>query len=775
MQKNKSTQISSENGFDYKRYIRLIKRKKWLILTIFSVVFVLWTVLAVKFGPRPFYKTNALLQFEDRRSISALEARGRQENEAKVGLLMSRSFLGSVVDKLALEVKFPRNDRIGVVDSIMVKSGFLEGKYVLQNKNGQLQLFYTSKDKTIEDKQVLDIPYLENNVLEYDGIRFVLKKDFWDTHNKVVFNVRSRGNAIESLRASLKPSWMNRARTLLKIEITGQDRFLITDIMNTLVDEFVQKNLELKKYHTREVLGILTEQLKTAQEGLDKAEKKLRQFRERNPWVGLTPDANGIVNGMSTAEAERANVSTQKSQLQVLLSRLSSATGENRYSVLHELLSFLNAQGNPTIPALLSEYTSLTTERSRLLANYAPTHEVVVENARKLRALEQKVLDNANSQLQQYNTRLAGIASRIKNDNYKIRNLPAKELQLAELQRKRLAAEQVYSSLLERFNQAKVADAVEVGDILVLDKAVVPPSGGRFKRYLQYAIIGALLGLVLGLGIVVIGNFLDKTVRTSDELERIIPIRVLAKIPIIATEKDIIEEDFDGPPRVDPKLVTADYSPTPVGEAYRTLRTQLLFNNAKTKSIFITSLNPNEGKSLNAGNLAITFAQQKLPTIIVDADLRRGVLHNTFASKKKPGLTDFLYSQADVTDENLRKIIQQTHIPNLYLLSSGMPVPNPSEVLGTPRAKELFEFLKTRFGFMIIDTPPITVTSDSVVISRYVDGGLFVVRAGKSNVEKIKDKIDEFEDFSDRLLGIVLNFAKHEFEKDRYHYSYYNY
>jgi len=775
MQKNKSNLIGAENAFDYKRYIRLIKRKKWVILAIFSVVFVVWTALAIKMGPRPIYKTNALLQFEDRRSISALESRGRQENEAKVGLLMSRSFLGQVVDKLSLEVKFPRNDRIGVVDSIMIDKGFLEGKYLLKKKDNQLQLFYTSKDKTIEGKKVLDIPYPEDNILKYDGFRFVLKKEFWDTHDKVAFIIRSRENAIESLRASLKPSWMNRARTLLKIEIMGQDRYLIAETMNTLVDEFVKKNLELKKYHTREVLGILTEQLKTAQEELDKAEKELRRFREKNPWVGLTPDATGIVTGMTTAETERANLNMQKSQLQVLLSRLSAATGENRYSVLHELLSFLNAQGNPTIPALLSEYTNLTTERNRLLANYAPTHEVVVENARKLRALEQKVLDNANNQLQQYNTRLATIESQIKNDNYKIRNLPAKELQLAELQRKRAVAEQVYSSLLVRFNQAKVADAVEVGDILVLDKAVVPPSGGRLKRYLQYAIIGALFGLIIGLGVVLIGNFLDKTVRTSDELERIIPIRVLAKIPIIETEKDIIEADFDGPPRVDPKLVTADYSPTPVGEAYRTLRTQLLFNNADTKSIFITSLNPNEGKSLNAGNLAITFAQQKLPTILVDADLRRGVLHNSFASKKKPGVTDFLYSQADVTDENLRKIIQQTHIPNLYLLSSGMPVPNPSEVLGTPRAKELFDFLKTRFGFMIVDTPPITVTSDSVVISRYVDGGLFIVRAGKSNVEKIKEKINEFEDFSDRLLGIVLNFAKHEFDKDKYHYSYYNY
>ena len=198
-------------------------------------------------------------------------------------------------------------------------------------------------------------------------------------------------------------------------------------------------------------------------------------------------------------------------------------------------------------------------------------------------------------------------------------------------------------------------------------------------------------------------------------------------------------------------------------------------NNKNVKSIFITSLNPSEGKSLNAGNLAITFAQQKLPTLLIDGDIRRGVIHHSFACQKKPGLSDFLYSNADITDENIRKIIQQTHIPNLYLISSGRPIPNPSEVLGGQRGRDVFTFLKKRFGFVIVDSPPISVTSDSVVISQYVDAGLFVVRAGKSNVEQLKAKISEYKDFSDSLAGIVLNYAKLDVKKSHYHYSYYNY
>jgi capsular exopolysaccharide synthesis family protein len=150
-------------------------------------------------------------------------------------------------------------------------------------------------------------------------------------------------------------------------------------------------------------------------------------------------------------------------------------------------------------------------------------------------------------------------------------------------------------------------------------------------------------------------------------------------------------------------------------------------------------------------------------------------LHNSFASKKKPGLADFLYSNADINDENIQKVIQQTHIPNLYLMTSGIPIPNPSEILGSQRAKDIFKFLSDRFGFVIVDTPPVNVAADSVVISRYVDSGIFVVRAGKTNVDDVKSKIAQYDNFQEHLFGFILNCVEAETQKNHYKYSYYNY
>jgi tyrosine-protein kinase Etk/Wzc len=779
MQDKKKSDIlnKTDGAMDFKRYSRLFKRKKWLIFGVFSVVFILWMLMTLKFAPSPAYTIHALIQLEDRRELAAMDTRGRPENEAKRGLLRSRSFLGEVVDKLSYAVQFKNVNRADIVDSVYLAKDYLTGGYKLVKNGGNLQLFYTNSENNIKNKKVLDLSLPANRTLEYGGFKLFFNENISELKDDVKFGVIEKKQAVELLRESIIDGFRNSTRTLLRISIIGKDPYFSTKVLNTLISEFVRKNLDHKKHYTREILRILSEQLKTAQLELDVAVNNLRIFRQSNPWVGLAADASGVITNISTNEAEKAGISSRKNSLDMLLARFNASSGDAKYPVLNEILSFLAAQQAPTIPALASEFTNLTSERTRLLGAYAPEHVVVLENQKKLDELEKKVLLTASNQNVRYENQRNQVQAKINADNYKIRNLPAKELQLAELQRKRSIADQIYSSLLIRHNQAKIADAVEVGDIRILDPAVVPQLKSKIRIYLKYLIIGLFISLGISIGFVFLLEFLDKTVRTSEELEKLIPIRVIAKIPRIGNKKDNIRELVQEKGRIDPKLVTADYSPTPVGEAYRSLRTQLLFsnNNRRVKSLFVSSLNPNEGKSLNAGNIAITFAQQKLPTLLIDADLRRGVLHNSFACKKKPGLSDILYSNADITDENIRKIIQQTHIPNLYLLSSGRPVPNPSEILGGQKGREIVNFLTKRFGFVIIDTPPIMVTADSVIISQYVESGIFVINAGKTNVTELKEKINEYNDFEKRIIGLLLNYAEDNIRKDRYQYSYYNY
>lgn len=776
---NRSASASPPAGVDIKRYIRLIQRKKWLITVIFLVMAFLTFVVMVKFGPRPVYTVTTLLQINDISILSAGLGDGVQaQGDSKVGVLTSRTFLGNVVDKQSLALVFDRIDRYAITDSVDIYGEYDDGQYLLQREDGNVKLFYTNEDRDIKNKLIIDKPFPKNYLVEFKGVKIYLKKDWWDHHNKRKFILNRKSKAVENLLGNLTPDFLNpRAKTLLQISYRGDDRALITETLNVLVNEFVKQNLNIKKFHTREVLNILTEQLASAKKDMDAAADKLKDFREKNPWVGLTETSNQSLTEINNAESQKIDVSSKVTELQMLIQRYNNMTGEGKYTVLNEIIAYLAAQDVPTIPALASEFTILSTNRNRLLATHSPSHPDVVENTEKLNSLCDKVMLTANNQLNSFNSQIGNIQSKIRKENFKIQRLPAKEVQYAELQRQKNVADQVFESLLVRHNQAKVSDAVEVGDIIVLDPAVEPLAIDPLSFLLRYIMISIGVGLAVSFGIVFVGDFFDKTVRSSDEIEKIFQTKVLAKIPVIGSEKEVDDVSFNGIKKIDPKLVTADYSPTAMGEEYRSLRTQILFaSNHKTiRSLYVTSLNPNEGKSLNTANIAITFAQQKIPTLLIDADLRRGVLHSSFACKKKPGLSDFLYSNSDINDENMQKVIQQTHIPNLYLLSGGIPVPNPSEILGSQRSKDIFKFLSDRFGFVIVDTPPINVTTDSIVISRYVDSGIFVIRAGKTNVKDVKEKVAQFDNFKDNLFGFILNCVEVDAHKNSYKYSYYNY
>jgi tyrosine-protein kinase Etk/Wzc len=377
------------------------------------------------------------------------------------------------------------------------------------------------------------------------------------------------------------------------------------------------------------------------------------------------------------------------------------------------------------------------------------------------------------------NTRLKQLTNIIYRSERNMRQSPQKELQLAKLQRDRDSKSQVYSSVLLRYNEIKTAHASVTPDAYLLESAQLPIIHSNiFDSILKLfkISIGPILGLAIAIGIFIGLDFLWHRARSVDDIEGLLKLPVLGTIPLLKTNADL-DKLVETGKKMDPLLVTIDYTPSLAGDAFRNVRTRLILNKDKNdrQQLIITSLMPNEGKSLIASNLAITFAQLKKQTLLIDTDMRRGVIHNSFLCNKKPGLADILGKGIEINQDKVAQFIQKTTVPNLYLITSGSSIPNPTELLIDNKIEKVLDILKRQFHYIIIDTPPIEFIPDAFVINKNINKMLIVTRYGKTNLNQLKKKLFEFDNLSDSINGIVLNASPGVLEKKYQAYSYYKY
>lgn len=485
------------------------------------------------------------------------------------------------------------------------------------------------------------------------------------------------------------------------------------------------------------------------------------------------------VTAITSLEQNKTDLALRIKDINQLISQSSNALDfEDKLTNSRQLLTYVrDVERLPAASVFEAEFNDLVTERNSYVGQYAPSHSVFSQNETKFNALFKKIEDAAAEQIGKLETRIAGVDQNISSERNALAGLPLKQRQLSELTVDLGVKQNVYENVLTKLNQARIDTEVEIGDVFVLDRAPVPPLQGRFALILKKSILGLALGLGLGLGLAIVLEFFDRTVQTPQDLESRLRIPVIGSIPVIHSENEIPGNIKDIKGKRDTKLITLDYSPTLESESYRDIRTKLLFmnENQQLSSFLVTSLRPGEGKSLTVSNLAITFAQQKISTLLIDGDLRRGVLHNVYGNNKKPGLGDFLISKATVDYDNVSKLIQKTIIPNLYLITAGTAIPNPTEMLGSERMSTLLNILKSRFGMLILDTAPFQASSDAAILSTSVGGILVVVRAEHTNVEMLDRKLREYRNIHENVLGLVLNMVKTDMKKERYQYSYYNY
>lgn len=382
------------------------------------------------------------------------------------------------------------------------------------------------------------------------------------------------------------------------------------------------------------------------------------------------------------------------------------------------------------------------------------TQSITLET--KKAELEQKQAEMAakytaeHPAMREINGQLAAINKQIGELNSTLKQLPDVQRQYLQLYREVEVKTQLYTALLNSYQQLRIAKAGEIGNVRIVDTAVEPVEPIKPKKLLVL-ILSVFVGGFIGALIALLRNMLRTGIKDSGQIENEMDLPVYATVPrspIQESRIKILKKKKSIP------ILAVKNSDDIAIESLRSIRTAIHFAlaNAKNNIIMIAGPSPEVGKSFISTNLATIFAQGNKRVLLINADMRRGYMHKYFDVDVKPGLSELLSGQAD-----LQKVLHKTQVANLDVITRGKSPTNPSEILSSNQFKELLEQLQSQYDHIIIDTPPVLAVTDGIIISQYTGVNLIVARYAKSQMKELELTVNRFEQAGVKVNGFILN------------------
>jgi len=621
------------------------------------------------------------------------------------------------------------------------------------------RIFGTDGTLPFHDPQLAPTVYqiIQRTGILYPVIEDLKLQDKW-TRNGVRPTLQQ---AYQILRGQLDLDEV-RNTDLLQISVFDSDPQEAADIANKIVAVYQEKRVQEEKEILNRAVETMNEEVAKEDRKVELAEKEVARIRDEEHIVDLNPE--GTEDSLTAAnqnvvkqEGEVNEAETKVATLSSALQQIESLKGDD----LMRMMPTLNIT-DPTIQKILPSYQEAVANEAQLLnsglgENHPKVKALRATKAVYVRQLEQQVssvrdalqrnLNSAQNTRDELKKQLADInekqvTSKNLSSNYtRAKNAYIKEKTLRDNVRLRAQT--------QTMEMAMPRQAVSV-------KQVAEPSAAPARpRVALNMALGALVGLVVGVGLAFFIEYLDTSVKTMDDVEALLGVPVLAIIP-----QNI-------------QILHRETGDTPDAEAYRILRTNIEFNRKSpdAKTISIVSGGPGEGKSTTLVNLAFIAAQGGYSTLIVDADLRRPVQHAMFEVGNKTGLTNYL-----TTEMPLENVILPTNVPNLSLIPSG-PLPSDAVgILNSQRMSDLIAELKSRYDIVFFDSPPMLGVSDASVLASEVDQTIIVVqhrRFPRAMLTRVKQAIVGV---GGTVLGVVLNNVDLKHDQNYYYYtSYYGY
>ncbi len=517
---------------------------------------------------------------------------------------------------------------------------------------------------------------------------------------------------------------------------------------NMLAEAYLEQNLEAKIETTRNVYSWLQERLSSAEGDVESSEQILYEYTKEQ---GLFVPKEGASIGNETLgklNEEATGAKTERIELESILAQVEKVRKSG-----DSLDSLPQIASDPLVQRLNMSKADLNVELVQLKNRYKEGHPKVkqvltqiVQIQDAIDAQSEKIVDGMLADYQQLRRRERELLATIDSQRQETVEESRKAVQLEMLQRDAVSNKSLYEAILQKIKETDIAASLRENNVSIVERASIPTAPVK-PQPVKNLVVALVLGLVGGCAFVLLRDYLDNTLKEQEDVEKYLKADCLAIIPKHDAAGDGV-----------------------VTEAYRTLRSSLLFNRERDQGniILVTSSIPQEGKSTTAINLARALGESGEPTLVVDFDLRRSSVHSHLRLYREPGLSDYCSREM-----KLEAVMQSTKEPNLSAVTSGKLPPNPPALIGSTAVKRFLDECRERFTWIILDAPPIVSVTDPLLLAKIADMVLMVVRYNQVDRKLARRSLIALRRTDARVVGVVLNGIDPKSDSYHYYYSYY--
>ena len=535
---------------------------------------------------------------------------------------------------------------------------------------------------------------------------------------------------------------------LLMLSMVGTSPDRVAEWANGYSQVYIETNIEDNLEKTRQVYRVISDRLDPLRKQVADSEQKLVDFRTRQDGLLFADqDKNVISEQVNTLTTEYAQAKSQRIRLE---SRLNALTRLHESGMAEA--AFSDVLNDETIQALRRERGKLQADLDDKLRTYKEEHPVIQDLKARIAGLDQRLKDQIETLLTSTRTdyeivkgREESLYNNIQQLKKQSIDLSRQTLELDNLRREYDQDKTFLEQMVARSKEVDLSANVFMNNISVVDPARVP--GAPFRPNLPLILMSSVIaGLVLGIGAAVGLDYLDQTIRTPDEVEKLLQLEVLTAVPRFK----------EGSTRI-------------LRESFQSLRTALLLASRSEgcQIVMVTSATPSEGKTTVSFNLARVLASGGERVLLIDGDLRRPRLHRLVSSKNVRGLTSVVLGEREVRDV----ITALADVPNLDVVTSGPLPPNPPELFSKSSFAAMLGKVREDYDWVVIDTPPVASVTDAVICSRVVDMAVFVVQYGGPKRQLVREGLKNLRRSGVRIPGAVIN--RVDVERSYYYYSSY--